>query len=81
MNHAVDQLAVEIEAINQARAAAGRDGVTTLTVSGTPESLADLDRYRAAGVDRLIARPFTSSRDGIDGIRRFGEEIITRVVD
>ncbi len=81
MNHAVDDLAGAIEAINQARAAAGRDGVTTLTVSGTPESLADLDGYRAAGVDRLIARPFTSSRDAIDGIRRFGEEIITRVVD
>jgi probable F420-dependent oxidoreductase len=81
MNHAVDDLAAAVKGINDARAAAGRDGVTTLTVSAQVGSVADLDAYRAAGVDRLIVMPFTSSRDAVDGIRRFGDEVITRATD
>jgi hypothetical protein len=76
MNHDLDALAPALREINERRAAAGREGTTTLTVSGRVGSPADLDRYRDTGVDRLVVMPFTSSRDAIDGIGRFGEEII-----
>ena len=76
MNHDLDALAPALREINERRAAAGREGETTLTVSGRVESLADVDRYRAIGVDRLVVMPFSSSRDAIDGIGRFGDEII-----
>jgi probable F420-dependent oxidoreductase len=81
MNHAVEDLPAVMTTINEQRAAAGRDGMTTLTVSGRVASVADLDRYRAAGVDRLIVVPFTSSREALDGIRRFGDETISRFAE
>ena len=54
-------------------------GTTTLTVGGSIESLADVDRYRDADVDRMLLRPFTSSREALDGIARFGDEVIAKL--
>ena len=65
--------------INEQRAKAGRDGTTTLTVGGGIESRADVDRYRAADVDRVLVRPFMTSKEALDGIRRFGDEIIAKL--
>jgi len=79
MNHALDDLPPAMATINEQRADAGRDGETTLTIGGGIDSDADLDRYRAAGVDRVIVRPFTTSKEAIDGIRRFGDEIIAKL--
>ena len=79
MNHSLEQLPAALAEINEQRAAAGRDGTTTLTVSGSIESLADVDRYRDAGVDRVCVRPFTSSREALEGIRRFGDDILTKL--
>jgi probable F420-dependent oxidoreductase len=79
MNHSLDELPVALAEINERRAAAGREGTTTLTVTGSIESLADVDRYRAAGVDRVCVRPFTSSKEALDGIRRFGDDIIAKL--
>jgi probable F420-dependent oxidoreductase len=79
MNHSLGQLPAALAEINEQRAAAGRDGTTTLTVSGSIESLADVDRYRDAGVDRVCVRPFTSSREALDGIRRFGDDILAKL--
>jgi probable F420-dependent oxidoreductase len=76
MNHDVADLAPALKEINERRAAAGREGTTTLTVSCQIDSLDDVERYREAGVDRVIVIPYTSSRDALDGIRRFGDEII-----
>jgi probable F420-dependent oxidoreductase len=79
MNHSLEQLPPAMAKINEQRTAAGRDGETTLTIGGGIESEADLDRYRAAGVDRVIVHPFTTSKEAIDGIRRFGDEIIAKL--
>ena len=79
MNHSLEQLPGALAEINEQRAAAGREGTTTLTVGGGIESLADVDRYRAADVDRVLVRPFTTSREALDGIRRFGDEIIAKL--
>ena len=58
MNHSLEQLPGALAEINEKRAAAGREGTTTLTVGGSIDSLADVDRYRDADVDRVLVRPF-----------------------
>jgi probable F420-dependent oxidoreductase len=79
MNHTLEQLPAALAEINEKRAAAGRDGVTTLTIGGGIDSEADIDRYRAASVDRVLVRPFMSSREALDGIARFGDEVIAKL--
>ncbi len=79
MNHTLEQLPAALAEINEKRAAAGRAGVTTLTIGGGIDSEADIDRYRAAGVDRVLVRPFMSSREALDGIARFGDEMIAKL--
>ena len=68
MNHSLEQLPGALAEINAQRAKAGRDGTTTLTVGGGIESRADVDRYRAADVDRVLVRPFMTSKEALDGI-------------
>jgi probable F420-dependent oxidoreductase len=79
MNHSIDALPASIRRVNELRAEAGRPGTTGVTVGGGVDRVDDLARYRDAGVDRVIARPFTSSREAIEGIRRFGGDVLARV--
>ena len=70
MNHSLEQLPGALAEINQMRADAGREGTTTLTVGGGIDTPADVDRYRDANVDRVVVRPFTTSRDARTSSRR-----------
>jgi len=79
MNHSLAQLPGALAEINAKRADAGREGTTTLTVGGSIETVADVDRYRDADVHRVLVRPFTTSRDALDGIARFGDEVIAKL--
>ena len=79
MNHSLEQLPAALREVNDARAAAGRAGTTTLTIGGGIDGPADVDRYRDAGVDRVIVHPFTTSKEAIDGINRFGDEVIAKL--
>jgi probable F420-dependent oxidoreductase len=79
MNHALEDLPAAMAQINEQRASAGREGETTLTIGGGIDSPADADRYRDVGVDRVIVRPFTNSREAIDQIRRYGDEVLTKL--
>jgi probable F420-dependent oxidoreductase len=78
MNHTIEQLPASILRVNELRAAAGRAGPTSVTVGGRVDNTGDLARYRDIGVDRVICAPFSSSREAIDGIRRFGDDVIAR---
>lgn len=79
MNHTLEQLPSALAEINAKRADAGREGTTTLTVGGSIETVSDVDRYRDANVHRVLVRPFTTSRDALDGIARFGDEVIAKL--
>jgi probable F420-dependent oxidoreductase len=79
MNHSLEQLPAALQGVNDMRAAAGREGTTTLTIGGGIDGPADVDRYLEAGVDRVIVRPFNTSKEAIDGINRFGEEVIAKL--
>lgn len=52
-----------------------RGGRTPLaiTVGGSAGERSDLERFAAAGVDRLIVNPWRRSRDAVDGLRRLAE--------
>jgi probable F420-dependent oxidoreductase len=79
MNHSLAELPGALAEINAKRADAGREGTTTLTVGGSIDTVADVDRYRDADVHRVLVRPFTTSRDALDGIARFGDEVIAKL--
>ena len=79
MNHPLDQIPPAVARIAELRAAAGRDGKTEVTMGGTITSPDDVLRYEAAGVDRVIVRPWQKSREAIDGIRRYADEVLAKL--
>ena len=76
MNHTLDQAEASLRRIRADREAAGRDPHIELTMGLPVASRADLDRYAAAGVTRVLVRPWSSSRDAIAGLERFAEEFL-----
>lgn len=79
VNLSLDELRANVDRVNEMRAANGRGGTTEVTIGGHLESADDVKRYRDAGADRMMCRPFTSSREAIDGIRRFGDEVLSKL--
>lgn len=76
MNHNLTQLPAAIARLNQLAAAAGRTEPVEVTIPGDVTTEADLARYAGAGVDRVIVRPFASSRAAVEGMRRFAAAFI-----
>jgi len=76
MNHSVEQLPEAMARIAELRRAAGRDDPVELTVALPIEGKDDLERYAEAGITRVIARPWTSSKEAIPGMERFAEELL-----
>jgi probable F420-dependent oxidoreductase len=79
MNHPLDAIPAAVARIAELRAAAGRDGKTEVTVGGTITAPDDVARYEEAGVDRVIVRPWQKSREAIDGIRRYADEVLAKL--
>jgi probable F420-dependent oxidoreductase len=77
MAHTPETVAPQIEKLRGYEDEAGRtDRPVTVTVMGSVGSRTDIDRWEAAGVDRLIVVPWSRSRDAVDGMRRFAGEFI-----
>jgi probable F420-dependent oxidoreductase len=79
MNTSLEKLRPQIDRVNEMRAAAGRPGTTEVTIGGGAQSVDDFQRYRDAGVGRIICAPFASSREALEGIRRFGDEVLSKM--
>ena len=79
MNHTLDQIPPAVARLAELRDAAGREGKVEVTIGGPIAAPADVERYAEAGIDRVIVRPWTSSKDAIDGIRRFADEVLTKL--
>jgi hypothetical protein len=63
------------------RQSAGRAGTVEVSLAATS---ADLDHLRGladAGVDRALVRPWKNSKDALDGLRRFADQILPVVQD
>jgi probable F420-dependent oxidoreductase len=75
MNHRLSELGAPIERLAALRASAGRPGRVEVTFWGPVRSAADLDRYAAAGVDRVLARPWRRDEEPVAGVRRLAAEL------
>ncbi len=73
MNHSRADLPASVRRLGELAQAAGRTSTVEVTVTGDVTSPADVAAYAEAGVTRLIVRPWTSSREAIDGLRRFAD--------
>jgi probable F420-dependent oxidoreductase len=76
MNHRLEQLAEPIARMAELRAGIGRPGRVEVTFWGPVRDATDFDRYAAAGVDRVLTRPWRRTEEPLDGIRRFAEELL-----
>jgi probable F420-dependent oxidoreductase len=77
MNHSLDQMPAAIARLNELTAASGRTTPLEITLPGQIESPDDVERYAAAGVTRMLVMPWTSSREALDGMRRFAEAFLS----
>lgn len=75
MNHAPEQIPAAARRIAELRSAAGRPGTTEITLGGG-DDLDDLRRRADLGVGRALVRPWRSSRDAVEGLRRFADEVL-----
>jgi probable F420-dependent oxidoreductase len=79
MNHTLEQIPPAVARLAELRDAAGRDGKVEVTIGGPIAAPSDVERYADAGVDRVIVRPWQKSKEAIDGIRRFADEVLTKL--
>ena len=79
MNHTLEQIPPAVARMTELRAAAGRPGKVEVTIGGSVSAASDIDRYAEAGVDRLIVRPWPRSKEAMDGIRRFADEVMSKL--
>jgi probable F420-dependent oxidoreductase len=81
MNHRLDELAEPISTMAALRSAAGRAGRVEVTFWGPAREPADFARYAAAGVDRVLTRPWRRSEDPVEGVRRFARDLLAAAAD
>jgi probable F420-dependent oxidoreductase len=81
MNHTLDQIPGRASELARMRAEAGRPGVVEITLGARDLELDDLRAHADAGVGRALVRPFRSTRDAVEGITRFAEEILPHIRD
>jgi probable F420-dependent oxidoreductase len=80
MNHALEEIPAAAQRIAQLRGEAGRDGMVEITLGGGSD-LDDLRRRADMGVGRALVRPWTSSKNALESIRRFSEEVLPVIRD
>jgi probable F420-dependent oxidoreductase len=76
MNHSLEQVPSSMARISAAREEAGITPEIELTMGLPVEKRDDLDRYAEAGVGRVLVRPWSSSRDAVEGLKRFAGEVL-----
>jgi probable F420-dependent oxidoreductase len=73
INHQVEEIPASLDRIRTIAASAGRTSPIEVTMMGEVSNPVDLERYAAAGVTRLIVRPWSRSSDATMGLRHFAE--------
>ena len=77
MNHSLEELPASIELIHEMAAERGRTTPIEVTVVGSVSTPGELERYAEAGVTRVVVRPWTRSREALDAVSRFGDEVLS----
>jgi len=81
LNHTAQAIPGAVAELARRRQSAGRAGTVEVSLAATS---ADLDHLRGladAGVDRALVRPWKNSKDALDGLRRFADQILPVVQD
>jgi probable F420-dependent oxidoreductase len=74
MSHTPETVVAQIEKLRAFEHEEGRaERPVEVTVMGVVEEPSDVERWEAAGVDRLIVVPWSRSREAVDGMRRFAD--------
>jgi probable F420-dependent oxidoreductase len=81
MNHELEDLPRAVARIADLQREAGRDERVEITLGARGSGLDDLRRHADAGVGRALVRPWTSTKDALDSIRRFADEVLPAIVD
>ena len=76
MKHGLEDLPRSLARIAELAERAGRTTPVEVTLSGEVKRPEDVEPYARAGVTRLIVRPWTRSREALEGIRRFADEVL-----
>jgi probable F420-dependent oxidoreductase len=76
MNHTLEALPASLAKLAELRAAAGGQGRVEVTVHFPVSEASDLERYAAAGIDRVIVSPWKRSSEALEGLKRFAERFI-----
>jgi hypothetical protein len=58
------------------RQSAGRAGTVEISLAATNADLDHLHDLADAGVGRALVRPWKSSKDALEGMRRFADQIL-----
>jgi hypothetical protein len=61
------------------RQAAGRSDAVEISLAATSADLDHLRRLADAGVALALVRPWMSSRDALDGMRHFADQILPEI--
>jgi probable F420-dependent oxidoreductase len=76
MSHDFDSGARQINMLRALLAEQGRDpSEFQFCLGGPVDSAADVDRWEALGVTRLIVAPWARSKEAVEGMRRFATEM------
>jgi probable F420-dependent oxidoreductase len=76
LQHTLDSVREPIARIAELRRVAETlDGRFEITVSAAPDDVGEPERWRDAGVHRLIVAPWRRSSEALDGIRRFADRL------
>jgi probable F420-dependent oxidoreductase len=76
MNHTLEELPASLARLAELCEHHGRDDHVEVTLGGAVTAPADVERYAEAGVDRLLVRPWQRSRDAVDSLRRFADQVL-----
>lgn len=71
-------LPANLARIAELRAEAGREGPFRV-IMGVPADYDAIRRFEALGVTQALVTPYASPRDGLDAIKRFGDEVLPRL--
>ena len=78
MAQTIDTFPGNLRRLGALREDAGRQGRFEVSVFRFgPPTLELIRRYEEAGADRVLVAPWESPRDAVDGIRRFGDEVLS----
>jgi probable F420-dependent oxidoreductase len=81
MNHALEQIPERVAQLARLRQEAGRPGNVEITFGAGALDADGLRRQADMGVARALVRPWRSSKEALDGIRRFADEVLPQVLD